>query len=50
MSKLFNIHDWQAKQHLAEHHGDDFPKSLLSKSVNDFLEELKKKSEADYDG
>ena len=49
MSKKFNIHDWQAKQHLAEHHGDDFPKSLLSKSVNDFLEELKKKSEADYD-
>tara|TARA_R100001377_G_scaffold18472_1_gene9528 strand:- start:1167 stop:1481 length:315 start_codon:yes stop_codon:yes gene_type:complete len=49
MSKLFNIHDWQAKQHLAEHHGDDFPKGLLKKSVNDFLEDLKKKSEADYD-
>ena len=34
---------------MSEHHGDDFPKELLKKSVNDFLESLKKKSEKDYD-
>ena len=32
-----------------EHHGDDFPKGLLKKSVNKFLNDLKKKSEKDYD-
>tara|TARA_R110001583_G_scaffold80532_1_gene216138 strand:- start:1164 stop:1745 length:582 start_codon:yes stop_codon:yes gene_type:complete len=34
---------------MGEHHGDDFPEGLLKKSVNDFLEDLKKKSEKDYD-
>ena len=24
MSKPFNIHDWQAKQRLAEHHAGDY--------------------------
>ena len=32
-----------------EHHGDDFPKGLLKKSVDKFLDDLKKKSEKDYD-
>jgi 4-diphosphocytidyl-2C-methyl-D-erythritol kinase len=32
-----------------EHHGDDFPKGLLKKSVNKFLNDLKKKNEKDYD-
>ena len=97
MTKPFNIHDWQAKQRLAEndeyqkrqdrltpgknpdefygkdsvftklkddpnfvrklndkntkkeHHGDDFPKGLLDKKVSSFLDDLKKKSETDYD-
>ena len=34
---------------MGEHHGDDFPKELLKKSVNDFLESLKDKSKSDYD-
>jgi len=34
---------------LEEHHGDDFPKGLLDKKVSSFLDDLKKKSEADYD-
>ena len=34
---------------MGEHHGDDFPKGLLKKSVNSFLGQLKKKSEIDYD-
>ena len=34
---------------MGEHHGDDFPKELLKKSVNDFLESLKNKSKKDYD-
>jgi len=32
-----------------EHHGDDFPKDLLDKKVSSFLDDLKKKSETDYD-
>tara|TARA_B110000238_G_scaffold194825_1_gene233193 strand:+ start:22 stop:654 length:633 start_codon:yes stop_codon:yes gene_type:complete len=32
-----------------EHHGDDFPKGLLDKKVSSFLDDLKKKSETDYD-
>ncbi|MDB4571689.1 hypothetical protein N9Z72_00255 [Akkermansiaceae bacterium] len=34
---------------LGEHHGDDFPKGLLDKKVSSFLDDLKKKSETDYD-
>jgi len=34
---------------LGEHHGDDFPKDLLDKKVSSFLDDLKKKSETDYD-
>jgi len=34
---------------LEEHHGDDFPKGLLDKKVSSFLDDLKKKSEVDYD-
>ena len=34
---------------LEEHHGDDFPKGLLDKKVSSFLDDLKKKSETDYD-
>ena len=34
---------------LGEHHGDDFPKDLLNKKVSSFLDDLKKKSETDYD-
>ena len=32
-----------------EHHGDDFPKDLLKKSVDKFLDDLKNKNEKDYD-
>ena len=37
------------KTRMEEHHGDDFPKGLLKKSVDKFLDDLKKKSEKDYD-
>ena len=37
------------KETVDEHHGDDFPKGLLKKSVDKFLDDLKKKSEKDYD-
>ena len=37
MDKRFNIHEWQAKQRMDEHHGDeDFPK--LPKEVEKFFE------------
>jgi len=36
------------KETIDEHHGDDFPKNLLKKSFNNFLDDLKKKSEKDY--
>ena len=37
------------EEDMDEHHGDDFPKGLLKKSVDKFLDDLKKKSEKDYD-
>ena len=37
------------KETVDEHHGDDFPKELLKKSVDKFLDDLKKKNEKDYD-
>ena len=39
--KLINI--------IKEHHGDDFPKGLLKKSFNSFLNKLQKASKKDYD-
>lgn len=39
----------EVEEKIDEHHGDDFPKGLLKKSVNSFLGQLKKKSEIDYD-
>jgi len=39
----------KVKEEMEEHHGDDFPKNLLKKSVDKFLDDLKKKSEKDYD-
>jgi len=36
------------KETIDEHHGDDFPKNLLKKSFNNFLDDLKKKNEKDY--
>ena len=38
-----------SEKNVDEHHGDDFPKELLSKSVDKFLDDLKNKSEKDYD-
>ena len=34
---------------IKEHHGDDFPKELLKKSFNSFLNKLQKASKKDYD-
>ena len=34
---------------IKEHHGDDFPKGLLKKSFNSFLNKLQKASKKDYD-
>ena len=44
MSKPFNIHDWQAKQRLAEHHAGEYEPDFLKQSVNTFLDKLKKKT------
>ena len=48
MDKRFNIHDWQAKQRLEEHHAGDYKPGFLKQSVSTFLDKLKKKNEADY--
>ena len=48
MDKRFNIHDWQAKQRLEEHHAGDYNPGFLKQSVSTFLDKLKKKNEADY--
>ena len=48
MDKRFNIHDWQAKQHLEEHHAGDYKPGFLKQTVSKFLDKLKKKNEADY--
>ena len=37
------------EESIDEHHGDDFPKDLLDKTFNSFLNKLKKKNETDYD-
>ena len=34
---------------IKEHHGDDFPRGLLKKSFNSFLNKLQKASKKDYD-
>ena len=48
MDKRFNIHEWQAKQRMNEHHGDeDFPK--LPKEVEKFLTRLKRANKKVYD-
>ena len=49
MSKLFNIHDWQAKQHLAEHHAGDYSPGFLKQTVEEFLDKLKKKTDEGKD-
>ena len=49
MSKPFNIHDWQAKQRLAEHHAGDYKPGFLKQSVNTFLDKLKKKTKEGKD-
>jgi len=36
------------EENIDEHHGDDFPKDLLDKTFNSFLNKLKKKNETDY--
>ncbi len=48
MDKRFNIHDWQAKQRLEEHHAGDYKPGFLKQTVSKFLDKLKKKNEADY--
>ena len=48
MDKRFNIHDWQAKQRLEEHHSGDYKPCFLKQTVSKFLDKLKKKNEADY--
>ena len=48
MAKKFNIHEWQAKQRLKEHHAGDYKPGFLKQSVSTFLDKLKKKNEADY--
>ena len=48
MAKKFNIHDWQAKQRLEEHHAGDYKPGFLKQTVSKFLDKLKKKNEADY--
>ena len=44
MGKRFNIHDWQAKQRLEEHHAGDYNPGFLKQSVSTFLDKLKKKT------
>ena len=48
MAKKFNIHDWQAKQRLEEHHAGDYKPGFLKQTVSKFLDKLKKKNETDY--
>ena len=48
MAKKFNIHEWQAKQRLKEHHAGDYKPGFLKQSVSTFLDKLKKKNETDY--
>ena len=48
MSKPFNIHDWQAKQRLEEHHAGDYKPGFLKQTVSKFLDKLKKANETDY--
>ena len=48
MAKKFNIHEWQAKQRLEEHHAGDYKPGFLKQSLSTFLDKLKKKNEADY--
>ena len=45
MTKLFNIHDWQAKQRLDEHHAGDYNPGFLKQTVSTFLDKLKKKTD-----
>ena len=33
MSKKFDIHEWQSKQRLAEHHAGDYKPGFLKQSV-----------------
>ena len=49
MAKKFNIHDWQAKQRLKEHHAGDYKPGFLKQSVNTFLDKLKKKTKEGKD-
>ena len=49
MSKPFNIHDWQAKQRLAEHHAGDYKPGFLKQTVEKFLDKLKKKTDEGKD-
>jgi len=44
MSKPFNIHDWQAKQRLKEHHAGEYEPDFLKQTVSTFLDKLKKKT------
>ena len=48
MSKKFDIHEWQAKQRLDEHHAGDYKPGFLNQTVEKFLDKLKKKDETDY--
>ena len=45
MTKPFNIHDWQAKQRLDEHHAGDYNPGFLKQTVSTFLDKLKKKTD-----
>jgi len=51
MSKPFNIHDWQAKHGLDEHHAGDYNPGFLKQTVGKFLDKLKKKTNegSDYE-
>jgi len=49
MSKPFNIHDWQAKQRLDEHHAGDYKPGFLKQTVEEFLDKLKKKTDEGKD-
>ena len=48
MSKKFDIHEWQSKQRLAEHHAGDYKPGFLKQTVSTFLDKLKKANETDY--
>ena len=49
MAKKFNIHEWQAKQRLEEHHAGDYKPGFLKQSVSTFLDKLKKKTKEGKD-